>query len=66
MMRPFLGEEDQFRQDPAFRRLGQDAQPLGQEQPFVPPVALLAQRPDALDQRIGEGGDLAGQGRNLR
>jgi hypothetical protein len=59
-----LREEDIFGQDPGLGRLGQDPQPLGEEQPFLAPVPLLAERADALDQRVGKGGDLAGQGDN--
>jgi hypothetical protein len=57
-----LREEDELGQRAALGRFGQDSQPFGQEQPFVAAVPLLTERADALDQWIGEGGDLAGQG----
>jgi hypothetical protein len=62
MFCPLPGEEYELGQEAAVGRFGQDAQPFGEEQPFLAPMFLVAQRADALDQRIGKGGDLAGQG----
>lgn len=59
-------EEDIFRQMAGIGGFGQDAQALGQKQTLLAPMALLAERPDPLDQRVGKGGYLTGQGTMLR
>jgi hypothetical protein len=62
MLGPIPRVENILWKEIAVRRLGQNPQPLGQKQPLLAPMPLLAERTDALDQRIGKGGDLAGQG----
>src|SRR6185437_8392543 len=53
------GESDDLGKEASVPCLGQNAQPLGEEQPFRLPRLLVAQRAQQLDGRVGEGGDLA-------
>src|SRR3546814_16075187 len=50
----FVGEEQPARQHPRFARLGRDTKALGEEQFFGAAVALLAQPPHPLDERVRE------------
>src|SRR5207237_1915953 len=55
-------ESHDLGQAPAVARLGENAQPLGKEKPLQPPRLLVPERAQALDGRVGKGGDLAGHG----
>ncbi len=59
-------KEDIFGKAPGLGCLRQDAQALGKEQACLAAVTLFAQRADPLDQIVGKGGYLAGQGTMLR
>jgi hypothetical protein len=61
MRQPVARREHQPGQATGLFRLGEDAQTFGEELPFLAAVAAVAQRADALDQRIGEGVDAARQ-----
>jgi len=62
MIGSVTSEEEELGQNAALGGFRQDPQTLGQEKPFCTPMPLFPQRSDALDQRIGKGGDLAWQG----
>ncbi len=53
-------EGDDLGQAAAVPRFGEDPQALGEEQPFLAPRLLVAQRAQPLDGRVGERGDLRG------
>lgn len=63
-MRAVPAEKEDARQETGFARFREDAQTFGDEQPLAPPVLLVPEAANLLDQRVGKSGDLAGQGSN--
>ena len=51
---------EDFGQPPAVAGFGQDPQALGEEQPFLAPRLLVAQRAQPFDRGVRKSGDLAG------